>query len=192
MSLVFATQLTAVATLALAALALATAILALLAWRKQSREVRDQGEMLKFQAEEFRQLSQDREREAQERRRAQAVMVYVWSDRAAADPSTVMVHLRNTSQQPVYGVQLGWQRDGQFRGRSEHVTPIMPGETVGTGLMQPPDTLLPPSAAAAIFRDRAGIWWCARPDGSLEEEPNPPFSDEKFRPPGNPLPENPS
>jgi len=36
--------------------------------------------MLKLQADEFRQLSAEREREAQERHRGQAVLVYMWSE----------------------------------------------------------------------------------------------------------------
>lgn len=53
MSLIFAAQLTAGATLALAILALATAVLAFMAWRKQSREVRDQAKMLKLQSDQL-------------------------------------------------------------------------------------------------------------------------------------------
>ena len=148
MSETFAGQLTAVATLALAALALATAILALLAWRKQSREVRDQGEMLRvqseqlaedrkvnveqvrvlaLQAEELRQATVDREREALERRRAQAVQVYVWityrqpkleglaaEEISKVGPSSpdVTAHVRNTSRQPIYDLNYEWQGCG--------------------------------------------------------------------------------
>jgi hypothetical protein len=50
MSLVFATQLTAVATAVLAAFAIVTAVFAILAFRKQSREVSDQAEMLQVQS----------------------------------------------------------------------------------------------------------------------------------------------
>ncbi len=46
MSEILSVQLTAAATLALAVLAFLTAALAYLAWRKQSREVSDQAEML--------------------------------------------------------------------------------------------------------------------------------------------------
>ena len=50
MSLIFATQLTAVATSALAAFAVVTAAFAILAFRKQSREVSDQAELLQVQS----------------------------------------------------------------------------------------------------------------------------------------------
>lgn len=103
----FAKQLTAVATLALAAFALVTAILAYLAWRKQSREVRDQAEMLRIQAEQLtedrkvnaeqirvlglqartlEQAAADREREALNRRHDQASRVFVWAE-AVTNPS---------------------------------------------------------------------------------------------------------
>jgi hypothetical protein len=51
MSLFGATVPAAWATPTLAVLALVTAVLVFMAWRKQSREVRDQGEMLRLQAE---------------------------------------------------------------------------------------------------------------------------------------------
>ena len=50
MSPIFATQLTAIATLALAILALTTALFALLAWLGQRREIGDQAEMLRVQS----------------------------------------------------------------------------------------------------------------------------------------------
>lgn len=78
MSEIFSVQLTAAATLALAVLALLTAVLAYLAWRKQSREVSDQAKILRLQAEELGQAAAEREREANERRRAQAELVYTW------------------------------------------------------------------------------------------------------------------
>jgi hypothetical protein len=53
MSLIFATQLTAVATTVLAAFAIVTAVFAILAFRKQSREVSDQAEMLQVQSSRF-------------------------------------------------------------------------------------------------------------------------------------------
>jgi hypothetical protein len=99
MSVVFATQLTAVATLALAALALATAVLALLSWRKPSKGVADQAAMLELQRRqlaeqektsakqagvlelqtvELRESLEERKREAEDRRRSQAAMITAW------------------------------------------------------------------------------------------------------------------
>ena len=179
MSETFAVQLTAVATLALAALALATAILALLAWRKQSREVRDQGEMLRLQAEEFKQLSADREREAVERRRAQAVQIYMWRGfdaRIDTGPKFARVHLRNSSQQPVHSALFGWIVDGQIVANlSPGSGPVMPGETIDADLPYPHlagrEVDIDPVAA---FCDRGGTWWRTREDGRLEELSQPP------------------
>lgn len=167
MSVVFATQLTAVATLALAVLALATAVLALLAWRKQSREVRDQAEMLRLQAEEFRQLSADRERDAVVRRRAQAAQVYAWQ--TWVDDAAVF-HVRNTSQQPIYYLHFEWQREpvdlGVLQGYAE---PLMPGEERAT--TDESRTADDFHIIAALFYDSAGVWWRIRWGAVPEEVP---------------------
>jgi hypothetical protein len=197
MSLIFATQLTAVATLALAVLALATAVLALLAWRKQSREVRDQTEMLRvqaeqlaedrkvnveqirvlgLQAEELRQVAADREHEVAGKRRAQAILVVMWASPVVADlggPYAAQVYLRNTSEQPVYGVRFGWDWDGRFTPTALRVEPLMPGETSGASLELPPGLPAGQVSVAIIFRDRAGTWWCTWVNGRLEEIPEP-------------------
>lgn len=174
MSVVFATQLTAVATLALAVLALATAVLALLAWRKQSREVSDQAEMLRLQADALRQVSADREREARERRRAQAVQVYMWDTH---DNVELVYHIRNTSQRPVYDFRLEWldaEPDGTGVRHQLREDPLMPGEehTCSWLLADIPPRI---STIHAIFRDSAGNWWAMRPS----EEPGewPPVTD---------------
>jgi hypothetical protein len=78
MSEIFAGQFTAVANAVLAVFAIVTAVLAGLAFRKQSREVSDQSEML-------RQATADREREASENRRAQALEVYVYRESRSPD-----------------------------------------------------------------------------------------------------------
>ena len=65
MSLIFATQLTAVATAVLAVFAIVTAVFAILAFRKQSKEVHDQAEMLGVQSRQLdlqsQQLNDQRE-----------------------------------------------------------------------------------------------------------------------------------
>jgi hypothetical protein len=105
MSLIFATQLTAIATAVLAVFAIVTAVFAILAFRKQSQEVRDQAEQLKvqsgvlkiqsehldlqreayttqartleLQADEIRESLKQRERDAAARRRTQASRVFI-------------------------------------------------------------------------------------------------------------------
>jgi hypothetical protein len=90
MSLIIATQLTAVATVALAVLALAAAILAGLAFRKQSQEVAI--------------LAKQNDRDTAERRRAQAAQVYtVVVDRR---PEYSPPYAQNGSDFPVYDAQF--------------------------------------------------------------------------------------
>ena len=190
MSLIFATQLTAAATLALAALALATAILALLAWRKQSREVHDQAEMLRLQAKELKQVSAERDREARERRQAQAALVYMWESPAQAEVDgketpamTLEAYVRNTSPQPIYDVEFEWRiftsdlRTLDLREISDETYegPLMPGAQFAARVPVDPGLLTDPEDATATvtFRDRAGVWWRAQPNGRLEELPGP-------------------
>src|SRR5260221_13834131 len=96
MSLIAATQITAIATAVLAAFAIVTAWYARRAFREQSEEVRtlkkqlkDQQDLtakqtpvLELQAEELRESLDERKREAANQRRAQASMVFVWQERA--------------------------------------------------------------------------------------------------------------
>ena len=53
MSLIFATQLTAIATAALAVFTIVTAYYAVRAFRKQSQEVKDQADMLQVQSDQL-------------------------------------------------------------------------------------------------------------------------------------------
>jgi hypothetical protein len=107
MSILMATQVTAIATAVLATGSAVTAIFAFLAFRKQSTEVtilqrqaRDQAEqsherrkvnekqivVLELQSEELRTSREEREREAAGRRRAQAAKVQMWEDLSPVDP----------------------------------------------------------------------------------------------------------
>jgi hypothetical protein len=170
MSDIFAAQITAVANVVLAVFAIITAILAGLAFRKQSREVRDQAEML-------RQATADREREAAERRRAQALQVYVHRQTVRPqydlDPYLVSARVFNTSLQPVYDLQFRWLVDDKPVGIElwrEHLAPgadteeVFECRDVRPGLVD----------ARVTFRDRAGVWWSMRGQGGrLEEIPEP-------------------
>jgi hypothetical protein len=187
MSGIFAAQLTAVATLALAVLALATAIVAFLAWQKQSGEVRDQAKMLQVQsdrlaedrkvnAEQIRVLSLQadelqlaaahREREALEQRQAQAVRVYIWLVGEEIEDGMV-VHVRNTSDQPIYEVALQGTPGGGARRWRE---PLMPGKEVSESYAWPEElTTIGVPIPTLTFRDRAGVRWQVWSDGRLEE-----------------------
>lgn len=132
MSEIFAAQLTAVANAVLAAFAIVTAGLAFLAWRKQSREVSDQAEMLglqrrqleaqredsarqagvlELQAADLRESLKERERDAQERREGQAASVAAWFAEGQPlawgdDPWGATA--RNASALPVYDIRAGF------------------------------------------------------------------------------------
>lgn len=184
---IFSVQLTAAATVALGVLALLAAVLAYLAWRKQSKEVSDQAEMLKLQAEELRQAAAEREREADERRRAQAELVYMWYapvhaevDGKAIPTMTVEAYVRNTSPQPIYDLRFEWQVFTGVLDRVDDETdcgeaPLMPGATASARAPVEPRLMaawLQDASAAATFRDRAGTWWRTHASGFLEELPN--------------------
>lgn len=137
MSLVFATQLTAVATAVLAVFAIVTAVFAILAFRKQSQEVRDQASVLALQAAELRESLAERKREAAERRRAQAGRVFVSAEPnpKISDPvNSIALRAENTSQQPIYDLTFMWREGtGEWSG-PEYRFPfpvLMPGEQKG-------------------------------------------------------------
>lgn len=172
MSLIFTNQLTAVATLALAVLALITAFFAGLAFWLQFAQFRD--------------LYSDRKREQAERRRAQAVLVYLQELRTPTalaparglDLYTILARVHNTSQQPVYDLRYTWHVDDQPRrydfGDDFKRGSLMPGETDETSAEFGRDVRPEQVRAMAIFRDRAGVWWSTWADGRLAEVPEPP------------------
>jgi hypothetical protein len=186
MSEILSAQLTAAATLALAVLAFLTTGLAYLAWRKQSREISDQAEMLRLQAEEIRHAAAEREREAGERRRAQAELVYMWHapvhvevDGKATPGMTVEAYVRNTSPQPIYDLWLEWTMLTNNFDRIDEKTywgePLMPGAIAEVRAPVEPSlisALLEDVSMAATFRDRAGVWWRTHASGFLEDLPN--------------------
>ena len=134
MSEIFAGQLTAVANVVLAAFAIVTAILAGLAFLKQSREVRDQAEMLRIQAEQLGEQRKINELQAEDLReslrerirlrqvaeRQQADQILFWMSSTwlpaipekiarsgFSSPSTTAVHMAvivNESRRPIQNV----------------------------------------------------------------------------------------
>lgn len=137
MSLLLATQITAIATAVLALFAIVTTVFAALAWRSQSREVgvlrqqlsdqqaanRQQAEVFGLQALELRESLDERKRDATERHRSQAARVFISEARFAgrtgrsADsdivgpgpkPPSVSAIVHNSSDQPVYDAELAW------------------------------------------------------------------------------------
>lgn len=128
MSLLGATILSAIATVVLALGAIVTGVLAWLAFRKQSEEVRtiqrqldvqhDQFESLKkistkqavvleLQARDLQKSLDQREREAEDRRQGQAMAVTTWlaEDEHPLGGTLLAAVLSNQSSQPIYDVQ---------------------------------------------------------------------------------------
>lgn len=161
MSLIFATQLTAVATLALAVFALAAAILALLAWRKQSREVSAIEQQLQLQRDQA-------DQERAQRRRAQASLVYVLIEPRPFNGDIQDMReaacIYNTSRQPVYDIALMLDN-----GTDQRLLALRPGETYdrpGLGT----DYITRKRPVSIRFRDSFGIYWLRDLDGQLSEE----------------------
>jgi hypothetical protein len=164
MSLLFATQLAAVATSVLAVFAFITAILAGLAYRKQSREVGI--------------LAEQHERELRDRRRDQASRVFVSTEPYLPKDKhiTVMsVTITNTSQQPIYDLILLWPYEtGEWIEVSDAPSPVlMPGQQYKSATSVTVEDLLADPhliKAAAVFRDAAGVRWRLQSGGQLDEE----------------------
>jgi hypothetical protein len=149
MSLIFATQLTAVATTALAGLALAAAILAALAFRKQSREVAI--------------LAEQNDRDTGERHRAQAARVFT----AVTDrrPQLFGAYAKNGSDFPVYDAQF-WRSGPDGPLATKYIGMIPPGTSSSTSPLSYQAAL----ATILTFRDAAGARWIRMPGGTLKEQ----------------------
>ena len=148
MSLIFASQLTAVATAVLAVFAVVTAVFAFLAFRQQSTELG----LLQRQAG----------RDFAERRRAQAAQVFVSvAGMPPAPPDEI--RLSNTSRQPVYDL-VAWAGDAE----PVRVPLLMPGDVYPffAGWADADGTM---PVVWLEFRDAAGARWRTTSRGELTE-----------------------
>jgi hypothetical protein len=151
MSLIFATQLTAVATIALAALALAAAIVAGVALSKQSRELTI--------------LAKQNDRDIAERHQAQAAQVFTGVEDVR--PRYAHPYAKNGSDFPVYDAQL-WQADSGVLSDPEDIGMIPPGGVAESGRQISYQEAL--KTTVLTFRDAAGARWIRMPDGTLKEQ----------------------
>lgn len=152
MSEIYAVQLTAVATLALAVLALVTAVLAGLAFLKQSREV---GLLL-----------EQNQRDTDERRRAQAARVFLGAPHTPGFP--LSPYVRNASEFPIYDARIRYGTPDGGLSDPEYLGTVMPGDTTSAEhRFSDADEAL--KYTALTFRDAAGIRWIRWPDGALWE-----------------------
>jgi hypothetical protein len=191
MSLIAATQVTAVATAVLAVFAIVTAVFAFLAFRKQSTEVTtlqrqfdDQRKVNDLQARELQESLAERRREAEERRRAQAARVYVIinvfprnkahpgneyvAGRSARQPAIgVIVH--NASDRPVYDVRIHYLTlpDCVQAGTEDSLGTLGPQDRTAPVQRDVPNGPVEQFIAIAYFRDAAGLRWTVTPNGLL-------------------------
>jgi hypothetical protein len=156
MSLLDATILTAIATVALAVGAIVTAVFAVLAFRKQSQEVRaiqrqvvDQQELTRHQAELLEVQSgllglqrQQFDDQLAERRRAQATCVFIWTE-IGPDPrrtdeqlekgvpwyESITTHVWNTSGLPIHSLTIAWYANSDLIGDPNSLPILLPGES---------------------------------------------------------------
>ena len=192
-------EITAAATAVLAVFAIVTAVLVYLAFRKQSRAIRaiekqvaDQqevtrqhGELLKLQSGQLDLHRQQFDQQAAERRRTQASCIFIWTEtnhgpgdireRYAFSPAvveTIMWHIKNSSEQPVFDLAVTWYRGTEPAGQTDRFPIFMPGQQTD---YQHTASYKPQQAdrfrAVLRFRDAAGVHWRLRQGGYLDEEP---------------------
>jgi hypothetical protein len=171
MSLIAATQITAIATVVLALGAIITAWFAIKAFRKQTQEVAL--------------LQQQAERDIDQRRRAQASQVFLELRSLATKefvtsgdpPEPYGASAHNLSSLPVYQLSVIWTgwyepcRDpiGRLISASELqplANRLMPGKT--TTARHTPENAVP--HPWLLFRDAAGVEWLTDTDGHLIEQ----------------------
>jgi hypothetical protein len=140
-----------------------------------------QADVLKLQAEELRESLDERKREAERRRRAQAAMVFLAQtlssvQKGLGDPGPASISATavvvNSSDQPVYDAELLWRRGSANWGQPnpEPLGAILPGGQPHRSREFPPDTNMNVSGAILRFTDAAGVRWIRRPDGYLGEQ----------------------
>jgi hypothetical protein len=184
---------TALGTVVLAVLAIFTTVYAIRAYRAQSSELKDQRELnakqtpvLELQAKELQEALAERQREAGERRRAQASGVFITMNRdgmsttqaqraaGAMDPGFATARVTNTSKQPVYDLVINWHKGTAPWGDPDTAEVLMPDEHLERMRAFPDD--LPRSVDRSVFgavvrfRDAAGHHWLTGPDGQLTQE----------------------
>jgi len=155
--MLWATWITALATAGLLIGAIATTVYAARALRKQSEEVT----LAREQAE----------RDIQERRRAQAARVFIVIASGAPANSGVLLEANasNTSQQPVYDIEVHWRTsDGQF-GQPMVKPQLRPDEMTSFPQHWTADQGITGLGVSIAFRDAAGIHWRTTDRGELTE-----------------------
>ena len=186
MSLIAATQITAVATAVLAAFAIITAGFAVLAFRKQSAEVtilqqqaKDQQDLtakqtpvLELQAKELQASLDQRKLEAAVQRKAQASQVFIRMEQTQLKELWQVTALAcNTSPQPIYDMHVSWHKGTAPLDEADHWASLMPGDVARSARDLSEQSDMSRFGAVVFFRDAADVQWRVRPDGKLDEIP---------------------
>jgi hypothetical protein len=154
---------------------------------------KQQTEVLELQAQDLieslaerKREAEDRQREAARRRIAQAASVYITEEKdpgraeipdpafitgyAIAPSITATVH--NTSEQPIYQVELRWHAGGAGYGdpNPEILGVILPGDEARGTRKYERGMDMDVCGAVARFTDAAGVRWLLTPDGELIEQ----------------------
>lgn len=171
MSEIFTEQLMAVANVTLTAFAIVTAVLAGLAFRKQSREVKDQADLLKVQSDQLELQRRQFDQDQAERRRAQAAQVFIMIERVESRDGvlTMTATASNTSPLPVYDLWVQWRsRSGDFG--IPNVDPqFPPGSTKAFNGAWTDHARLSGLSVSLDFRDAIGVRWRTTERGILTE-----------------------
>ena len=141
-----------------------------------------QAAVLELQATELRESLDERKREAERQRRAQAARVFIEERRHmyVSDPAVItggIVYIKatitNSSPDPVYDTQFRWHLGSNpyCDPNPEPAGTIMPGRAISKTRQFPRDANLDVCGAVLTFRDAAGTKWMRRADGDLTEQP---------------------
>jgi cbb3-type cytochrome oxidase subunit 3 len=150
----------------------------------------EQTKVLGLQATELRESLESRELDRAERRRAQASRVFIWTETGYDPPAThdqattgeparfgLIAHVRNTSEQPIYALEIDRGPEKPEWMEDELLPILMPNKQEDR--FQPwPEKIditrgldIPKLAPIARFRDAAGLHWHLTADGQLDEGP---------------------
>lgn len=142
---------------------------------EQRRINEKQTEVLELQASELQGSLEGRARDTAERRRAQASRVFMWTE-TGPDPrrtdeqiergvplyEAVTVHIKNSSEQPVYDLVISWHTGTAPWGQPDEIPGLLPGEQEDRTHVLDPDL---PSVDQALFgavvrfRDARYLTW---------------------------------
>ena len=151
---------------------------------EQRKAVAAQAEVLELQAVELRESLDERKREAEGMRSAQASRVFLTLNLTPLDlrvmvtgqspPVRLTAEIVNTSDQPAYAAQIFWPLGAMlsyaWAPNPERLGEVLPGKRTSTMREYPFDWNRDLSELAVRFTDAAGVRWLRRPEGYLGEQ----------------------